>query len=231
MIKQLAVTAGALGLAVTGVTSAQAQPAQPHTTTITVPMHLVGYDPAVAKAHGYVIKKDAQGLEYSVKAGANPQTIKPNNTIPGDCGTEPLSSTGEAPWPHAVRGLPPSPSTAAAPAPHTPRSSRATAMPSWSTAACATAEAPPTWTPSTNATSNAAALRLPCQGRQRRAVQAQTRRTAPRDSPTAMTTVPASGCTRRAVTPSRSACIPRKGVPSISRASGTSSTSAGGRVA
>lgn len=52
---------------------------------VTVPMKIVGFDEAVAKAHGYVIRTDAQGRQYSVKAGAaaNPT---PDNRVYGNCG-------------------------------------------------------------------------------------------------------------------------------------------------
>jgi hypothetical protein len=50
---------------------------------VTVPMKIVGFDAAVAKAHGYVIRTDAQGRQYSVKAGA---AAIPGNRVYGNCG-------------------------------------------------------------------------------------------------------------------------------------------------
>lgn len=63
-------------------------------------MHIVGYDAKVAAAHGYVIKKTAAGVEYSVKANATTTqkqaaaanavaaTISPDTTgvVEGNCG-------------------------------------------------------------------------------------------------------------------------------------------------
>lgn len=55
------------------------------------PMTRVGVDPSVARQHGYVIRTDANGMQYPVKAGsaaANVETPNhPNNTVPGNCGT------------------------------------------------------------------------------------------------------------------------------------------------
>jgi hypothetical protein len=55
-------------------------------TRVTVPMTITGFDAAVAKAHGYAIRTDAQGREFSVKAGA-PAVATPDNTVYGNCGS------------------------------------------------------------------------------------------------------------------------------------------------
>ena len=60
--------------------------ASPDGTRVTVPMTIVGFNAAVAKAHGYVIRTDAQGRQYSVKAGA-PNVVSPDNTVYGNCGS------------------------------------------------------------------------------------------------------------------------------------------------
>jgi ABC-type amino acid transport substrate-binding protein len=62
-----------------------------HGELISVPMKIVGFDPAVAKAHGYEIRTDAQGHQYSVKIGAKAGSaaarVTPNNSLDGNCGT------------------------------------------------------------------------------------------------------------------------------------------------
>ena len=60
--------------------------ASPDGTRVTVPMTITGFNAAVAKAHGYVIRTDAQGREYSVKAGT-PDAVSPDNTVYGNCGS------------------------------------------------------------------------------------------------------------------------------------------------
>jgi hypothetical protein len=59
--------------------------------TITTGMHIVGYDRAVAAAHGYTIKTDSEGREYSVKNG----TMQPQKsvTLSGDCGSSTATIT------------------------------------------------------------------------------------------------------------------------------------------
>jgi hypothetical protein len=51
--------------------AAGASTATPDGIRVTVPMTITGYNAAVAKAHGYVIRTDAEGRQYSVKAGAS----------------------------------------------------------------------------------------------------------------------------------------------------------------
>ena len=70
-----------------GAATMIAAPAHAATTeapaqVVVSPMHIVGYDRAVAAAHGYEIRVGANGQEYSVKQGE----VTPYNTIPGDCG-------------------------------------------------------------------------------------------------------------------------------------------------
>jgi hypothetical protein len=67
--------------------------ASPDGTRVTVPMTITGFNAAVAKAHGYVIRTDAQGREYSVKAGA-PNVVSPDNTVYGNCGSSYITEVG-----------------------------------------------------------------------------------------------------------------------------------------
>jgi hypothetical protein len=55
-------------------------------------MQVVGFDRKVAAAHGYEIRADGSGKEYSVKAGA-PADAQPLNTLPGVCGTSMVQVT------------------------------------------------------------------------------------------------------------------------------------------
>ncbi|MBR7833689.1 hypothetical protein KDL01_10465 [Actinospica durhamensis] len=64
------------------------------TSYVTAPAKIIGFDAAIAKAHGYVIKKDAQGREYSVKASEaglsqSALALQPQNevTLSGNCGS------------------------------------------------------------------------------------------------------------------------------------------------
>jgi hypothetical protein len=73
-------------LAQSGTAEAASSPSSaPH--VVVIPMHIIGFNPAVAKAHGYVIRTDSQGRQYSVKAGA-PAGVRPddNPVIDGNCG-------------------------------------------------------------------------------------------------------------------------------------------------
>jgi hypothetical protein len=63
-----------------------ASSAAPHAVRVTVPMKIVGFDAAVARAHGYVIRTDSHGRTYSVKVGAA-ATATPDNTVYGNCGS------------------------------------------------------------------------------------------------------------------------------------------------
>lgn len=62
-----------------------ASPAAVRVVKVTVPMKIVGFDAAVAKAHGYAIRTDAQGRQYSVKAGAAANAA-PDDRVYGNCG-------------------------------------------------------------------------------------------------------------------------------------------------
>lgn len=81
-----AATAAPNGTRVTAVLDGTRVTASPDGTRVTTPMTIVGFNAAVAKAHGYVIRTDAQGRQYSVKAGA-PNVVSPDNTVYGNCGS------------------------------------------------------------------------------------------------------------------------------------------------
>jgi hypothetical protein len=65
-----------------------AQP-QADSVMVTQPMHIVRFDAAVAKAHGYDVRTDAQGQQYAVptgtKSGAFVEAV-PYNRVTGNCG-------------------------------------------------------------------------------------------------------------------------------------------------
>lgn len=71
---------------------AAASPASPHTVRITAPMRITGFDAAVAKAHGYVIRTDSHGRAYSVKAGTA-SAATPDNRVYGNCGSSYIFET------------------------------------------------------------------------------------------------------------------------------------------
>ena len=73
------------------VTQAAAQAQSKPTITVTRPMHVVGIDAAVAKAHGYTVRTNAQGQQYAVKTGS--AAVSPANTITYTCGSSWLSYT------------------------------------------------------------------------------------------------------------------------------------------
>jgi len=75
-----------LSAATAGTASAAAAP---YTVRITVQMHVVGFDAAVARAHGYTVKTAPDGHQYSVAKGA----IVPATTVPGNCGTATMDYT------------------------------------------------------------------------------------------------------------------------------------------
>src|ERR1700760_546612 len=89
---RLAASAGVLATAaVMAAGAVQALPAgastaAPAGTRVTVPMTITGFDATVAKAHGYTIRTNAQGQQYSVKSGAA-AAVSPNGVIDGNCGT------------------------------------------------------------------------------------------------------------------------------------------------
>jgi hypothetical protein len=93
IFKRLAITAlmaVALPLTLLSATAASAAaapsaPASAQVVKTVVPMHIIGFDPAVARAHGYVIRTDSHGRQYSVKAGTKAGII-PRSVVYGDCG-------------------------------------------------------------------------------------------------------------------------------------------------
>jgi hypothetical protein len=59
---------------------------------VTVQMHVVGFNAAVARAHGYLVKTAPDGHQYAVAKGAN-SAVVPNTTVPGNCGTATIDYT------------------------------------------------------------------------------------------------------------------------------------------
>jgi hypothetical protein len=80
------VTATPDGTRVTAVLDGTRVTAAPDGTRVTVPMTITGFNAAVAKAHGYTIRTNAQGRQYSVKSGTA-DAVGPNNVIDGNCGS------------------------------------------------------------------------------------------------------------------------------------------------
>ena len=86
--------AGGVGL-LGGSVSAHAAP--PSTVTVTMPMHIAGFDPVVAAAHGYRVITLSNGNPAVVPAGsalengASPSPVRPEATIAGPCGTSSIS--------------------------------------------------------------------------------------------------------------------------------------------
>ncbi|HEX6526108.1 MAG TPA: hypothetical protein VF070_39770 [Streptosporangiaceae bacterium] len=74
-------------LAQPGTAQAASSPPSVPRGVVVIPMHIIGFNAAVAKAHGYVIRTDSHGRQYSVKAGA-PAGVRPddNPVIDGNCG-------------------------------------------------------------------------------------------------------------------------------------------------
>ena len=63
-----------------------ARPAPPsNSKLIKTSMHIVSFNAAVAKAHGYEIRTNAQGLQYSVKIGSK-LSLDSNPVVYGNCG-------------------------------------------------------------------------------------------------------------------------------------------------
>src|ERR1700754_2965341 len=80
------VTASPDGTRVTATLDGTRVTATPDGARVTVPMTITGFDATVAKAHGYTIRTNAQGQQYSVKSGAA-AAVSPNGVIDGNCGT------------------------------------------------------------------------------------------------------------------------------------------------
>ncbi len=53
---------------------------------VTARMHVVGFDAAVAAAHGYVIRTTPAGQQYAVKEGSSAVSVTPEDVSVGDCG-------------------------------------------------------------------------------------------------------------------------------------------------
>ncbi|MFI0937694.1 hypothetical protein [Streptomyces sp. NPDC021020] len=81
----------AAAVAALAIPTMPAHAADSTTTTVTRGMQIVGYDRSVATAHGYTIKTDSEGHEYSVKNGS----VQPNTSVtdPGDCGSSTATIT------------------------------------------------------------------------------------------------------------------------------------------
>lgn len=77
--------AGGLIAASSGTVSAATHITKSDVKKISVQMKVVRIDAAVAKAHGYVIRTDSHGREYTVKAGSRIGPT-PNDTLYGNCG-------------------------------------------------------------------------------------------------------------------------------------------------
>src|SRR5580704_10981411 len=67
-----------------GVSSASQAPPS-HARLIKVGMHIVGFNAAVAKAHGYEIRTNARGMQYSVKIGSK-ESPDSDPVVYGRCG-------------------------------------------------------------------------------------------------------------------------------------------------
>ncbi|MDQ2738465.1 MAG: hypothetical protein M3Y35_07605 [Actinomycetota bacterium] len=52
-----------------------------------MPMHVGGFDAAIARKNGYVVKTDSEGRQYSVKAGVRSSTVHPDGSVTSNCGT------------------------------------------------------------------------------------------------------------------------------------------------
>lgn len=48
-------------------------------------MRVAGFDPAIARAHGYLVRRAPNGTQYPVKAGSA-VTVSPNKVVSGNCG-------------------------------------------------------------------------------------------------------------------------------------------------
>ena len=83
-----ATLAGFLATGTAHATSAHpasaAQAPSARTITVSLPMHVVSFDAAIAKAHGYTVRTNAQGQQYVTKAGST--AVTPTNTVEGPCG-------------------------------------------------------------------------------------------------------------------------------------------------
>lgn len=75
-----------LGAATAGTASAAQAP---FTVRITTTMHVVAFNAAVARAHGYTVKTAPDGQQYALANGA----LQPATTVDGNCGTATMDYT------------------------------------------------------------------------------------------------------------------------------------------
>lgn len=61
-------------------------PPAPHVVKAVAGMHIVGFDAAVARAHGYVIRTDPRGRQYTAKKGTKAGATPDNWIVYGNCG-------------------------------------------------------------------------------------------------------------------------------------------------
>jgi len=75
--------------------SAAPRPADP-AAAVRGDMHVVGFDAAVARAHGYQIKTAANGRQYPARAGAASSAVSPDTKWVGTVASRTFMSTGSA---------------------------------------------------------------------------------------------------------------------------------------
>ncbi len=83
-----AVLLAAVGAALSVPSQASAASATPTPQllrSIATPMRVGGFDPAVARAHGYQVRTAPNGTQYPVKPGSA-ASVTPDNVISGNCG-------------------------------------------------------------------------------------------------------------------------------------------------
>lgn len=85
-VATIALIVGALTIAAPA--GAATKPSKAPSITITSPNVFGGFDRSIAAAHGYQIRTDALGVEYSVKIGSPVGGVQPlsTGTSYGDCG-------------------------------------------------------------------------------------------------------------------------------------------------
>ena len=89
LTKSLALAASVCAAATIIAPAAHAAPASAPaqvTYTISKPMRQIGFNPEIARAHGYSFSKDSQGVWHTFKEGGKGE-MKPQNTTTGDCGS------------------------------------------------------------------------------------------------------------------------------------------------
>lgn len=78
------VVAMSAGAASASTSAAASTSAHPSAVVITSPMKVVGFDKAVAAAHGFAVRENRDGQQFEVSR--NGQAV-PGGTVGGDCGT------------------------------------------------------------------------------------------------------------------------------------------------